>query len=202
MKFERCRNAVTVAESRVATPNAIKLLKSRLKHAGWKGKDRFALGSINMSALHMDGLSQVNVAPLGEVWDVLDDMYGALGKAIVKVGVVGHALSEQNPETKEVRNLFHVEYLGFYVRDHYDFNGLQYLGTWTEDRVLTRAETVLTMTAHGQVIIRLKDGPFAAVTNGDFREYRNKTGKGGDFIIYSDILWKKFDQIIDLGTWN
>lgn len=66
--------------------------------------------------------------------------------------------------------------------------------------MLTKTETVLTMTAHGQIIIRLKDGPFAAITNGDFREYRNKIGKGGDFVTYSDVMWKKADLAIPLGA--
>jgi hypothetical protein len=201
MKFGRCRDAVAVAESRLTTANGITQLKERLEKAGWRGEGVFALGNKAVSARQMDASSQVNVAPLGELWDVLDDMYGALGKATVKVGVVGHAYTEEDSINGHTRYLFRVKHLGFYIRDHYDFNGLQYLGTWTEDRVLTKAETVFTMTAHGQVIVRLKDGPFAAVTNGDFREYRDKKGKGGDFIIYSDVLWKNVDQIIDLGPW-
>jgi hypothetical protein len=49
--------------------------------------------------------------------------------------------------------------------------------------------------------LRLKEGPLGAVTNGDFRDYREKTGKGGDFVIYSDVLWRKSGQVIDLGGW-
>nr|WP_229621620.1 DUF6402 family protein [Pseudomonas syringae] len=30
------------------------------------------------------------------------------------------------------KNYFNIEYIGFYTRDHYDFNGLQQLGTWTD----------------------------------------------------------------------
>jgi len=202
MKFERCRNAVALAESRLATPNAAKQLQKRLKKAGWKGESSFELGFYNMSALQMDAFSQINFADFGKSWDALDDMYGALGRATLKVGVVGKVFAEEDPTSRKTYLYFRIEYAGFYIRDHYDFNGLQYLGTWTDDRVLTKAETVLTLTAHGQVIIRLKDGPFAVVTNGNFREYRNKTGKGGDFVIYSDVLWKKADQIIDLGTWT
>lgn len=82
----------------------------------------------------------------------------------------------------------------------YDFNGLQYLGTWTERRVLTKVETAFSMTPQGRVILRLKDGPFALVTNADFREYRSDAEKGGDFVLYSDIFWKKAHQIIDLGV--
>ena len=201
MGYERCREAVDEAESILATPNALKRLQALLKNAGWEGEGAQALGSRSMSALQMDAFSQVNFVKFGTVWNSLDDMYGALGNAVLKVGVVGEAFTEVNPVTKQVRYLFHIKQVGFYIRDHYDFNGLQYLGTWTEDRVLTKAETAFTLSLHGQVVLRLKEGPLAAVTNGDFRDYRDKTGKGGDFVIYSDVLWRNSGQIIDLGVW-
>lgn len=200
MQFERCREAVEIAESKLTTVSGIERLTSLLEKSGWTGKGEHTLGAVTMSALQMDVVSQVNFVRFGEAWDVLDDMYGALGKATIKVGVVGKTHSEEDPASGQIRNFFRVENLGFYIRDHYDFNGLQYLGTWTEDRVLTKAETVLTLSPYGKIVLRLKDGPFAAVTNGDFRKYRDTTRKGGDFIIYSDILWKKLDKIIDLGT--
>jgi len=202
MRFERCRKAVEVAQTRLTTPNAVERLQYLLKKAGWRGDGPFDLGALDMSAPQIDAYSQVNFAEFGKFSDSLDDMYGALGNATLKVGVVGKAFTRDDPTTRKARHYFRVEHIGFYIRDNYDFNGLQYLGTWTEDRVLTKAETIFTLTAHGQVVIRLKDGPFAAVTNSDYREYRNKTGKGGDFIIYSDVLWKKVDQIIDLGLWT
>jgi hypothetical protein len=201
MEFERCRTAASEAESRVTTVKGIQRLAYLLRQRGWNGKGSCALGSTTMSALEMDAQAQVNFSLLGEIWDVLDDFYGALGTATMKVGVVGRASSVENPLTKKTRYLFYVEHLGFYIRDHYDFNGPQYLGTWTENRVITKAETLLSMTPHGEVILRLKNGPFAAVTNSDFRRYRDSTGKGGDFVIYSDIRWKKVDLVIDLGVW-
>lgn len=201
MGYERCREAVDEAESLLTTSNGIERLKDLLKRSGWMGYGARKLGSNLMSSLQMDVVSQVNFIRFGSAWHSLDDMYGALGNAVLKVGVVGEAFTEVNPVTKQLRHLFHVERVGFYIRDHYDFNGLQYLGTWTEDRVLTKAETAFTLSLHGQLVLRLKEGPFAAVTNGDFRDYRDKTGKGGDFIIYSDVLWKKSGQVIDLGGW-
>lgn len=199
MKFERCRRAVEVAESVLTTPNAIKVLRSRLNKAGWRGDGAFKLGFKYMSAVEVDALSQVNYSTLGGNWDVLDDLYGALGKALLKVGVVGTAFKEKNDVSGHSRFLFHVSYLGFYIRDQYDFNGLQYLGTWTEDRVLSKSETAFSVTNQGQIILSLKNGPFASVTNADFRKYRLETGKGGDFVVYSDVLWRKTDQIVDLG---
>ena len=202
MKFERCRKAADEAEALLSTPNGIMRLKNLLAKAGWTGKGSKGLGLHTMSAMQMDAVSQINFVKFGTAWNTLDDMYGALGNAILKVGVVGEAFTEINPETQQVRHLFQVERVGFYIRDHYDFNGLQYLGTWTEDRVLTKAETAFTFSLHGQLVLRLKDGPFVAVTNSDFRAHRDKEGKGGDFIIYSDVLWKKSGQIIDLGAWT
>jgi len=199
MKFSSCRRAVEVAAGRIATNNAIDLLQRRLKAARWVPGAPFDLGFYGMSAIQMDAVSQVNIADLGDTLDTLDDMYGALGKATVKVGVVGTAYSELDPVTNRARHYFKVAYLGFYIRDNYDFNGSQYLGTWTENRVLSKSETILSLTPSGQSIIHFGQEPFAAVSNPDFRNYRSKTGKGGDFVIYSDVLWRRHEQVIDLG---
>lgn len=164
-----------------------------------EGENGFELGFYNMSAAQMDGVSQLNIAEFGAPLDTLDDMYGALGKATLKVGVVGKAFIKPNPITGQDRYFFRVEHLGFYMRDNYDFNGPQYLGSWTHNRILTKSESILTTTAHGLVAILATRGPFATVWNGDFRAYRDKTGKGGDFVIYSDILWMQQDLIIDIG---
>lgn len=200
MQFERCRQAVEEAELLLTTVNAKARLNMLLKKAGWSGIGVVELGSNAMTALQMDSVSQLNFVKFGNVWDVLDDMYGALGKATLKVGVVGSAFSKIDSLTKERHECFHIDQIGFYIRDHYDFNGFQYLGAWTEDHALTKAETVISKTPQGNLVIRLKDGPFAAIYNSDFREYRSEMGKGGDFVIYSDILWKKIDRTIDLGT--
>ncbi|MEQ4341453.1 DUF6402 family protein [Pseudomonas syringae] len=198
MQFERCRQAVEVAESRLSTPNALEQLETRLRKAGWQQNNQINLGFYGMSAREMDSMSQINFSLLGDTWDALDDMYGALGKATLKVGLVGKTKTKENIITQQQKTLFNIEHIGFYIRDHYDFNGLQYLGTWTEDRVLTKAESIITLTPQGHLVIRLKDGPFSAITNMHFRGYREKTGNGGDFLIYSDILWKPVNQTIEL----
>ncbi|MFA1008553.1 DUF6402 family protein, partial [Pseudomonas tremae] len=198
MKFERCRNALEAAKLLLTTPNGVKQLEDRLKKAGWDGESFFELGSTSMSALQIDASTQVNFIKLGEPWDVLDDMYGALGIATLKIGVTGNAFTKKHAITLKYHRYFHVKNMGFYIRDNYDFNGFQYLGTWTENRVLTKTETVIAITPQGQLIIKLKNGPFAAITNGNFRDYREEVGKGGDFVIYSDVLWEKADQMIDL----
>ncbi|MFJ4375449.1 DUF6402 family protein [Pseudomonas japonica] len=199
MKFASCRNAVEVAAGRIATVNAVDLLKRRIKTAGWVPGTPFELGFYNMSAIQMDSISQVNIADLGDELDTLDDMYGALGRATVKVGVVGTIYSEFDSAVNDINHYCKISHLGFYIRDNYDFNGPQYLGTWTQNRVLSKSETILSLTPSGQSIIHLGQEPFAAVSNPDFRNYRSKTGKGGDFVIYSDILWRRHERIIELG---
>ena len=199
LKFPACQEALKIAKHRLTTPKAMVLLHKRLRAAGWVGESGFELGFYNMSALQMDGISQLNIAEFGNTLDTLDDMYGALGKATLKVGVVGKAFASPDSLTGQHRYLFRIEHLGFYIRDNYDFNGPQYLGSWTTDRVLTKSETILTTTPYGLVAVLASRGPFATVWNGDFRAYRDKTGMGGDFVIYSDILWIKHDLVIDIG---
>ncbi|OLS60198.1 DUF6402 family protein [Pseudomonas putida] len=200
MGYERCRAAVKEAESRLTTPNAVKRLRDLLRELGWKEGDVVSLGSISHSAREMDAFSQLNYTAFGSTEDPLDDMYGALGTATLKVGVVGQTFTKQDCETGRTRNYFKVEYAGFYIRDHYDFNGIQFLGIWTEDKVLTKSEMLRAAVPSGQSIYKWANDEFALVRNDHFRGYRAKTRMGGDYIIYSDILWKKLDRMIDLDV--
>jgi Family of unknown function (DUF6402) len=54
-----------------------------------------------------------------------------------------------------------IEEVGVYVKDSFDFEGSQFLGFWGD-----------------------RDDP---VNNGDFREWRQKSGMGGDFWVFSDV---------------
>lgn len=200
MGYERCQAAVKEAESRLATPNAVRRLRDLLRELGWKEGDIVSLGSTSHSAREMDALSQLNYAPFGSTEDPLDDMYGALGSATLKVGVVGKTFTEQDCETGKTRNYFKVEYAGFYIRDHYDFNGIQFLGIWTENKILTKNEMLRAAIPSGQSIYKWATDEFALVRNGHFRDYRAKTSMGGDYVIYSDILWRKLDRTIDLDV--
>ncbi|WP_175651147.1 DUF6402 family protein [Pseudomonas sp. Marseille-P9899] len=199
MGFDRCQAAVRKAESILVTPNAVSRLKTLLKNRGWQNKGVVSLGCSSFSARQIDASAQVNFVQLGSTDDPLDDMYGALGIATLKVGVVGKTFSKEDPETRQLKNFFQIERIGFYIRDHYDFNGLQFLGTWTKDRVLTKSEMARAALPSGQSIYKWTTDEFAFVMNHDFRKYRSKTDMGGDYIIYSDVLWKKLDKIIYLG---
>lgn len=196
-QFERCRVAVDLARSRsFHTANGVIRLRELLDASGWDGKHPHSLGFYGMSSRLMDKTCQINVADLGERTDTLDEMYGALGRANLKVGLVGTALNEGG------RQRFKVDYLGFYILDTYDFNGLQYLGTWTDKRVLTKAETLAAGTYAARRIYEARDdSPLGLITNGDFRDYRTKTGRGGDFFVVSDIQWERVSAVVDLSPY-
>jgi Family of unknown function (DUF6402) len=63
--------------------------------------------------------------------------------------------------------------IGVYIRDSYDFNESQLLGFWDDK------DTTVSM-------INPLSG--TSVSNDDFRSWRTKNGKGGDFVVYSDLL--------------
>ena len=196
-QFQRCRAAVDLARSRsFHTENGVVRLRELLRSSGWDGKQPHSLGFYGMSAKAMNDTCQINVAPMGEKTDTLDEMYGALGIANLKVGIVGVALNENG------RRYFRVDYLGFFILDTYDFNGPQYLGTWTDKRVLTKAETIAAGTYAARRIYEARDdSPLGLVTNGDFREYRARTGRGGDFFVVSDIQWERIGEAVELGSY-
>lgn len=197
--FHRCQRAVAEAETLLTTPKAILRLKDLLKAAGWNNCGSITLGSTSLSAREIDARSQVNIVPFGDSLDPLDDMYGALGAATLKIGVVGTSFSEHDADTRQLRNYFKVVSVGFYIRDHYDFNGGQFLGIWTQDGVLKKTEMARAALPSAQSLYKWAVDEFALITNRDFRDYRAHTGMGGDYIIYSDVLWKKVNMIIDLG---
>jgi Family of unknown function (DUF6402) len=138
-----------------------------------------------------------------------DDYGFALGKFpwfyMPKGGVLLHPATSSAPELLEVT----ITQLGIYAIDNYDFNGFQPLGIWDVDA--GQVVAVPTSTAVVGVLL----GPLAplaapltislvpddakykpdlgwvAVTNGDFRKYRDIVGNGLDFVVYSDV--KFFD---------
>ncbi len=62
--------------------------------------------------------------------------------------------------------------VGIYIRDSYDFNGDQDLGYWDD-------------TDNSVSMINPLSG--TKVTNADFRAWRAPNGRGGDFLVFSDV---------------
>ena len=194
LRFERCQDACEDVLKMIRTAPAIEQLKKRLENAGWKQQSEFHLGSKASSAREIDDTSQVNYLTFGRPWNTLDDMYGALGSATVKVGLVGDAFVSSSMKTK----LFHATKAGIYIKDQYDFIGKQFLGTWTEDGVLTKKD-VLKDAMFGEVGYPWHGEPIGRVHNEQFSEYRKNHNRGGDFMIFSDVYWIEINEWLNLG---
>lgn len=129
-----------------------------------------SFGGPMQNVLALDS-TYVQARYVGSVWDPLDDMYGALGKFAFRVAVAGNITFQKATSKHKIA----IREVGIYLRDSYDFNGEQSLGHWSDGIV-------------GKLPV-----PFVTteVTNKDFRDWRAANGKGGDFLLYSDVMLLK-----------
>ena len=123
----------------------------------------------------------------------MDDFFGALNKATLKVAVVGQAFRSWTSK----RDYFEVERVGFYLRDTYDFNVSWYedafmgLGIWSKQRCLSKAE-MLTYKATPLPLLSATFPGFVPAKNTDFRRWQQQRNEGGDFFVFSDVLWETY----------
>jgi hypothetical protein len=195
-KFPRAQQAINYVYQHWASTAGLSELANKLRKAGWKEGHLFplGLGRRSMSARELDSVCQVNIAEFGHKIDVLDELYGAIGEGIMKLAVVGKARTNR----QERRDDFSVKHIGIYMRDTYEFNTSTFfeqhvpLGVWNRHRLLHKSETVAYL-----ALLAMKDKSemtekfpgMVPVYNRDFRMYREKHHAGGDFVVYSDVLW-------------
>lgn len=96
----------------------------------------------------------------------LDDMTAALGDFVFRVVVAG-TVAARRPSGYLVT----ITEVGVYVRDSYDFNGQQFLGIWDDSGSVSSWNL-----ASGE-----------SVWNSTFRDWRSRYGRGGDFLVFSDL---------------
>ncbi len=174
----------------------IERLKTLLKNAGWNGGNCVFLGR-NKNVINLDATAQVNYRRVGGFFDTIDDWYGAIGNATLKIAVSGFTT------TFDGEPYFLVESVGFYLKDTYDFLsdkkwtkfGLaEPLGIWSKSGVLDKAKSVLYIDSYTKgafgYLAREFSG-YVPVTNSDFRAWQKKHNAGGDYIVFSDVLWLK-----------
>jgi Family of unknown function (DUF6402) len=193
LKFKRAKTAYDEVISKAVSVNAQVVLKERLATAGWKS-GAFVLGNVNLPARSLERTCQTNYVQFGSLTDTVDEFFGAIGKASVKVAVVGNVAPSANK-----KHVFNITKLGVYLRDTYDFNDdgffSQPLGVWSKDRCLSKVEMAAYYTDKANRLNPtnwLLPPPypgFEGVDNSTIREWRKSSGKGGDFVIYSDVVW-------------
>jgi hypothetical protein len=143
-------------------------------------------GSVNGNVITL-APDYVQHKPVGKLSDPIDGLYAALGQFTFRVLVEGNVrLMKSGGETLRSFTIYRI---GVYIIDSYNFNdnptGInpitwvsQPLGYWNPETNYVGGDP--------------RKGYY--VNNQSFQDYRNKTGKGADFMIYSDI------KVIDLSV--
>lgn len=189
MKYPPVEKALNHLLANAQSPRSKKLLKDRLEESGTRAGNKILLGHRGANARTADMTCQIQSESLGHELDVINDLYGALGKATLKLAVTG-TLDQSE---------FTVNHIGIYIRDTYDFTnrslmGIQapeLLGIWSRDRCLSKWEMIGYLNGMNQGWRPTDEHfmGFVPMFNGDFRRWQKKHGTGGDYIVYSDVKW-------------
>lgn len=193
-------------------PSQIDLLRRRVNRmAPQMGAPPWRFGDLRAGAARIDATCQIALVTVGDIDnDPLDDCYGALGVFNIKLAVSGIVLQE--PSGRVIM----VDQVGIYIRDAYDFVGRQFLGMWRADGIVPRGSTMGNLgnlaSSYDMPIVRQRgsaprpgqggDGPGGTgpgpldargdnriyrVWNASFADWRDRNGRGGDFIVLSDV---------------
>lgn len=182
------------------------MLLTRLKRIGHLDDKAHKLHSAyedfsGLSAIQLEETSQFNWFPIGaSTWekasDDLDDVYGALGSFAIKVTATKFRTMANHHGLPAIE----IEEIGLYVRDTYDFlniKGDQLLGYWSKQGVIRP----------GPISYYAKPGfidegstRYFKVTNDSFNSYRDKTGKGGDFLVFSTVKRYPVSIVVHLSN--
>jgi hypothetical protein len=145
---------------------AKQVIENQLRRKGLLVSKKKSFGHLGMNVDQQDK-DYINYRAVDS--SSLDGLTAALGKFTFRICVAGTV--EPRPK-KSGGHLVTINEIGVYVRDSFDFNGMQFLGFWNSN---TNKVAMLDLTVCDRV------------WNSDFRQWRTANGKGGDFEIFSDM---------------
>ncbi|WCM97525.1 DUF6402 family protein [Acidovorax sp. GBBC 1281] len=191
LRFARVQTAMATLQSGWATAKGIKELRQKIKDQSFgKTLKRWRFGDFNQSAKVLDATCQVNYLTFGKLSDPMDDFYGAMGEAQLKVAASGFVSTGSNGS-----GTVDIDELAFYLRDSYDFNDSnplmsQPLGFWGATGVERHFQLRRDIPISDQWVHT--DAADVAATkyevqNNDFRRWSALQGRGGDFMVLSDV---------------
>lgn len=209
LKFERANEIFKELKGKWNTPNSLKRMNEIFKEK-FAGKVDGAYQQKFASARDAEKFGYTNYLSVktsnANVF-LLDELRGALANFNMRVIAEGEIIIASGKIS------FLVNRLGYYIDDSYDFSDVgnrfsQPLGYWNYDGVadpvtsngynflsaMGKAEMARTAAMRGedvQALFKDVDGKrYHLIQNSDFAEYRLIHGKGGDFTVYSDILYE------------
>ncbi|KAA1181161.1 DUF6402 family protein [Photorhabdus heterorhabditis] len=182
MKYKQPKDVMSVLINGWASSAGIEQLKIQLKKEGVNKE----LG-YEKDIREIDTFSVVNSRRFGSKFDTIDDWYGAMGNSNMKVAVKGYV------DKLNGKDVFVTEQIGIYLKDTYDFVGAtEPLGIWSKNGILDKVSSVdyAALYATGSwMALWVKYNGYVPVINDSFRKWQKKYNEGGDFIVYSDVLW-------------
>lgn len=190
--FSRVQAALQSLQARWASPAGLTLLRQRVAAQGQGKKNTsWQFGNLSQSPKTLDASCQVNFLTLGSLSDPMDDFYGAIGEGQLNVAASGTVNSNASGGHSVT-----VDELGFYLRDCYDFSDdalslvSQPLGFWGFSGV-ERSPQLRWDVELGDKFVeedqKQVDSYRYEVQNDDFRAWRKLNGRGGDFMVLSDV---------------
>jgi hypothetical protein len=189
--FPRVHTAMAKLQAQWASPAGLELLQSRVKtQSNGRTQQCWRFGNLTQPAKVLDNTCQVNVQRIGQLSDPMDDFYGAMGEASLKVAVSGIVTPTDVGKTS-----IEIDEMGFYLRDSYDFSDdtfiSQPLGFWSFYGVERSLRLASDVPIAGQWVrddaAKIRSQAYL-VQNKHFRQFRDQHGRGGDFMIVSDVL--------------
>ncbi|SFD33724.1 DUF6402 family protein [Paracidovorax konjaci] len=187
--FARVRTAVSMLQAQWNSPAGIELLQRKAARQTLGQTRPWRFGNLNHPAKVLDNTCQVNFLDVGRFGDPMDDFYGAMGESTLKIAVSGIV----TPKGRGKASIA-IDELAFYLRDSYDFNDdsflSQPLGFWGPQGVERIPRSALDIPINEQWMYA--DAGEAShqsylVQNKHFRQWRALHGRGGDFMVVSDV---------------
>lgn len=190
--FERVKKAQDTLKNKWSSDAGIAQLKRRLKNQenSHSGQKTWRFGDLSQPAKILEDTCQVNFLVFGKMTDPMDDFYGAMGESQLNIAASGMVTPQKNGQISLA-----IDELGFYLRDSYDFNDSgslisQPLGCWGFQGVdcsggARPGINIIQETANVPPDEAQKRKYI--VQNKHFLEWRDKNGRGGDFMVLSDV---------------
>ncbi|EMC0024152.1 DUF6402 family protein [Enterobacter cloacae subsp. cloacae] len=192
-QYPQVRDGIEKLKATWNTQNARKELRKHIDNMNISEGESAAIG-FSDDVKELDAIAQVNYLIIGSKLDTINDWYGAIGNGNLKVCVRGYVSLLEGKYRVAIKSL------GFYIKDTYDFldddkfwiDLPESLGVWGKERILNKAETISYMSSYGAgtfgLLVKMFSG-FVPVFNSDFRKWQRKHNAGGDYIVFSDIMW-------------
>ncbi|MEG3088590.1 DUF6402 family protein [Sphingomonas sp. PB4P5] len=147
------------------------------------GTAPFRFGDLSVAAATIDQTCQLNLQVIeSSLLGDADDFYAAVGRGTVKIAVAGNAVPISRGRVRLT-----IDEIGTYLRDTYEFNGDQMLGSWGPDGLRRAAILALSIQWVRESAKEDQAQAYWSVSNGSFQGWRRHYGRGGDYVIFSDV---------------